>query len=97
MNPCKGPWETPEEPTRPTTEIYIIDNTPKSNIEPKITIVGSGAGSTRVKPWSNKSPVQMIMAISRFIVPQFAIGLGWYVTHGVAGISFYSSRTQTSL
>ena len=97
LNPCKGPWETPEEPTRPTTEVYIIDNTPKSNIEPKITIVGSGAGSIRVKPWSNKSTVQMIMAISRFIVPQFAIGLGWYVTHGVAGISFYSTRTQTSL
>ena len=97
LNPCKGPWETPEEPKRPTTERPVEFDTQKPNIQPEITIVGSGAGSVRVKPWSNKNPVQIFMAISRFIVPQFAISLGWYVTHGVAGISFYSSRTQTSL
>ena len=96
MNPCKGPWQTPEA-SRPSTEAPIVEATEKSFVDTKVTVVGSGAGSVRVKPWANKNPVQMLMAISRFIVPQFAIGLGWYVTHGLTGVSLYSSRSHTSL
>ena len=101
LNPCKGPWQTPEKPTQSTSEVPVTEVDPNIEIfrrnDPKISIAGSGASNVRVKPWSNKNPIQMLMAISRFIVPQFAVGLGWYVTHGIAGISFYSSRTQTSL
>ena len=96
LNPCKGPWQTPEA-SRPSTEAPIVEATEKSFVDTKVTVVGSGAGSVRVKPWANKNPVQMLMAISRFMVPQFAIGLGWYVTHSLTGVSLYSSRSHTSL
>jgi hypothetical protein len=97
LNPCRGPWEKPEVPKNThekETPIVIIR---PPNIKDDTPIKHSGAGSFKVKRWNNKNPLEMLMAISRFVVPQFVIGLGWYATHGIPGISFYASRTQTAL
>ena len=98
LNPCKKPeWEEPVAPVVPSTEDPIIISTyPSSNVHDNIPR-GSGAGGLTVRRWNKKSPLEMLMIISRFLVPQFAVGLGWYVSHGISGISIYTSRTQTAL
>ena len=90
LKPCKATeWTTwkpvPDETTTPET------------IHPRIKPESGGSGSFRVRRWSSKNPLQMVMAIGRFLVPQFAVGLGWYATQGITTISFFSSRTQTAL
>ena len=95
LNPCRGPWEKPEVPKNQDESETPIVKPPNINVDSPIN--PSGAGSFKVKRWNNKNPLQMLMAISRFVVPQIVIGLGWYATHGIPGISFYASRTQTAL
>ena len=90
--PSPGPWvpyPNKEDPIATTVDPSTIG---KENIPP-----GSGSGSFRVRRWNTKHPLEMLVTISRFLVPQFAIGLGWYITNGITGISIYPSRTQTAL